>query len=500
MGLMDIVKKKMQSWLRIDPPVAMMINIMEVFDFQGSAIKNRIWYRGEANELDQLYRQIPQHVVMHESKFWAAHPTPGMELRKIHTGLPSNIVDILAKIVSTSVNDFLFTGSAPVEELWNEHIGEENKTKTLIEKSIKETLYIGDGAYKVSMDPELSEYPILEFYPGDRVELKCKRGRIQEVIFKTIYDGKDGALELREKYGHGYVDYELWKGDTPVDMAFDERFVGLERVEWEGDDMMAVPLKFYQSDRWENRGQSIFDKKIDAFDAFDETVSQWLDALRAGRTKVYIPEVLIPKDPATGLTLAPNAFDNRYIQTDSDMSEHSKNEITVASSPIQHDSYIATYTAALELCLQGIISPATLGIDTKKLDNAEAQREKEKATLYTRDAIIEALQPALVKLVDVAVKAYYRSLQQDAPEYEVDVTFQDYANPSFESQIETVSKARAAKIMSIEACVDELYGDDRDDAWKQEEVQRLKSEEGLIDMEAPAVNADALIKDLEQNK
>ena len=43
MGLMDVVRKKMQSFLQIDPPVAMMINIVEIFDFQGNAIKNRIW-------------------------------------------------------------------------------------------------------------------------------------------------------------------------------------------------------------------------------------------------------------------------------------------------------------------------------------------------------------------------------------------------------------------------------------------------------------------------
>ena len=495
MGLMDVVRKKMQSFLQIDPPVAMMINIVEIFDFQGNAIKNRIWYRGEPNELEQLYWQIPQHVMLRENKFWCSHPTPGMEIRKIHTGLPSNIVDILAKIVSTSVNDFVFTGSEPVQTLW-ESIQEENKVKRLIERSIKETLYIGDGAYKISIDSELSEYPILEFYPGDRVEVKCKRGRIQEIIFKTFYEGKEGTLELKEHYGHGYISYELLKGDTPIDMALDERFAGLETVTWDGDDMMAVMLKFYESDRWENRGQSIYDKKIDAFDAFDETVSQWLDALRAGRTKTYIPDALIPRDPATGVIMKPNAFDNRFIAIGSDVTEHGTNKITTEAGEIQYDGYIATYTAALELCLQGIISPATLGIDTKKLDNAEAQREKEKATLYTRDAIIEALQPALLQLVEITIRAYYRMLKQEPPEYEVDVTFQNYANPSFESQIETVSKAKSSGIMSIEACVDELYGDDRDDEWKQQEIARLRTEQGLVDMKEPAVNADALIKKL----
>ncbi len=56
---------------------------------------------------------------------------------------------------------------------------------------------------------------------------------------------------------------------------------------------MAVPIQFYESGKWDEQGQSIFDKKIDSYDAFDEVWSQWMDAVRAGRAKEYIPECLI---------------------------------------------------------------------------------------------------------------------------------------------------------------------------------------------------------------
>lgn len=494
MGLMDNVRKRLQSWLQINPPLAMLINIQEVLDFQGNAIKNRIWYRGDANELEQLYWQIPKHQVEMQ-KFWASHPTAGMEMRKIHTGLPAMIVDTLSNIVASNVNDFKFQGSQPVESLWAEHIDPENRVKRVIEKAVKETLVVGDGAFKVSIDPEVSDYPIIEFFAGDRVEFKTKRGRIQEVIFKTMYQREGETLELKEIYGRGFIDYKLFRGDLPIDMSVDERFEGLERVEWDGNDMMAVPLMFYSSNRFEHRGQSIFDKKVDLFDSFDEAYSQWIDALRAGRTKEYIPENLIPRDSNTGMVLKPNPFDNRYIKTDADLREGIQNEIVTESAEIKHESYLATYATALEACLQGLISPATLGIDVKKLDNAEAQREKEKVTLYTRDSIIEALQPALEELVGVTVSAYYRMLEQPAPKYEVTVTFQDYANPSFESQIETIGKGKMQGILSIEACVEELYGDDRDQEWKDEEIRRLKTEQGLMETNEPAVSADAVWAD-----
>ena len=59
------------------------------------------------------------------------------------------------------------------------------------------------------------------------------------------------------------------------------------------------------------------------------------------------------------------------------------------------------------------------------------------------------------------------------------VNFGEYANPSFESQVETVSKARQGGLMSVETSVDELYGDSKSEDWKAEEVQRIKEEQGI---------------------
>ena len=489
MGIKDMIRTKMQSFLEINPPIAMTINIQEWLDFNGNAIKNKIWYRGDPNEIEQLYWQLPQHEV-DKQKFWASRPTPGMEMRKIHTGLPSTMVDLLAGIVTTNLNDFDFGGNEVIAELWADHIDPENDIKHLIEKTVKGTLVVGDGAFKISIDPEMSKYPIVEFWSGENIDFKIKRGRIQEVIFKSFHGVEGATIELREVYGHGYIRYETYRGDSPVEMPVDGDFIGLVNVEWDGDDMLAVPVKFYSSNKFEGRGRSLFDKKIDAFDSFDEAYSQWIDALRAGRTKEYIPENLIPRDPHTGKVLKPNPFDNRYIKTDADMRENASSHITTSSAEIKHDSYVVTYATALDLCLQGVMSPATLGVDVKKLDNAEAQREKEKVTLYTRDAIIEALEPCIEKMVEATITAYYRSIEQTAPDYTCTITWQDYANPSFESQIETIGKGRQQGILSIEACVEELYGDSRDDEWKAEEVARLKAEQGIVSMDEPMVASE----------
>lgn len=493
MGIMDTIRNRMRSFLQIEPAAGQMINIQEYLDYEANAIKNRIWYRGDGNELAQLYESIGEGNA--RNMFWASRPTPGMEMRKIHTGLPAVIVDTLAGIVVNNINDMQFLSSVHAE-IW-EQIDRENKFKKLLDRTVKETLYIGDGAWKISIDRGISEYPILEYFPGDRVEYTMKRGRVTEVIFKTRIPAKNRReYELREFYGMGYVRYELWQGENQVDLSAVESLAGLKPVEFgsaEKPYMMAVPVQFFPSGKWEGRGQSIFDRKIDNFDSLDEAWSQWMDALRAGRAKTYIPENLIPRDPNTGALVRPNAFDNRFIRTEQDMAQGAESKVQTEQPNIPHDSYASTYATALDQCLQGIISPSTLGIDIKKLDNAEAQREKEKVTLYMRANMVEPLQKDLKKLIETALRVYYEMRSSSlGEEVEVDVSFGDYANPSFESQVETIGKAKTQGIMSIEASVDELYGDSRDDEWKAGEVKRLKEEAGIAELEEPALNLEGV--------
>lgn len=495
------IKKGVRSWLNVQEATPVQILIDETLDYEANAIKNRIWYRGDSNELQQLYEQIESGVDKY--KFWACRSSTGMEIRKIHTGLPALIVDTLEGIVTSDMTIDISEDQI-ARDLWK-NISDDNKFEKKLGKAVKETLYIGDGAFKISFDTEISMYPIIEYYPGDRIELVTERGRIREIVFKTLYKHDRKQYVLYEHYGFGSIRYELYRGDHKVDINSIPQTKDLCDMDFgptnrEEKYMLAVPIQFYESGKWDERGQSIFDKKIDAFDAFDEAWSQWMDALRAGRAKEYIPECLIPRDPNTGELMKPNHFDNRYIKTDSDMSESARNQIDLEQPQIPHESYLATYITALDLCLQGLISPSTLGIDVKKLDNAEAQREKEKATLYTRDTVIDSLQEDVTQLVKISIRAYNEFHKKEGKPVKVTVEFGEYANPSFESQIETIGKARSNQIMSVETAVEELYGDDKDDEWKKEEVARLKAEQGISEVVEPSVSNPSSIKEGLQNE
>ncbi len=483
------IRKGIRTWLQVTPPGPYSIQVNEVMDFELSAIRNRIWYRGDGNELEQMYQQGAEYADRY--KFWASRCSPGMEMRKIHTGLPSLIVRTLSSIIMADMNGFEF-GKDTHRQLWEE-IARDNRFRRILEKGLKEVLFIGDGAYRLSVDTRISRYPLLEWFPGERIELEYRRGRLVQVIFKTAYQAHGQQYVLHEAYGYGYIRNRLYRGDREVPLDAISATAGTRDTTFDASVILAVPFQVYESAKFEGRGGSLFDGKLDSFDALDEAWSQWMDALRAGRAKTYIPECLVPHDPRTGKLVAPNPFDNRYFAADGDLREGQKNQVSTEQPAIPHDSYQATYSTALDLCLQGIISPSTLGIDVKKLDNSEAQREKEKATLYTRDAIIDALQEMLPELVSACINAYNILEHRPVKEVDVSIQFGEYANPSFESQVETVSKGKQGGIMSIEASVEELYGDSKDDEWKKEEVARLKAEQGIAELEEPGLNTEGMV-------
>lgn len=484
MGLVNMIRNGMRSFLQLKEAQPNQIIINEAMTFEDSAAKNQIWYRGESFELAQLYSQLQNT----KNSFWGANSSQGQEIRKIHTGIPGLIVDRLVDIVVYDMNDFEFKDTKQ-SDLWDS-IQDENDFEQQLKDAIKDALVIGDGAFRISFDSEVSQLPIIEWVGGERIQIKNKRGRLNEVIFTTRFEENRRTYTLEEHYGFGYVRNKLYRDDNEIDMQSTEYTRNISDYEFDKSLILCVPFRVFVSKKEKGRGQSIFDRKSDTFDSLDEAWSQWMDALRAGRTKTYIPESLIPRDPNTGMLLRPNAFDNRFIKTADDTTENGKNVITQLQANIPHDSYLATYVTALDLALQGLISPSTLGIDVKKLDNAEAQREKEKATLYTRNSIVISLQKFIPRLVSMTINSFNVLNHRPTEEIVVNVPFGEYANPSFESQVETVAKAKTGGIMSIEASVDELYGDSKDEQWKTEEVARLKAEQGFSEVEEPYINTE----------
>jgi hypothetical protein len=179
--VMSKIKTAIVNWLNFEPAPNMTITIMEPFSFEGNVMKNRIWYRGEPSELSQFYKQMrgygPDDV--NSARFWAAVPSRGLDIRKIHSGLPGICADKLADIVTSDMEPIKFDPTAPQDaaDRWLA-IAKENEIETLIHDAIKETDVAGDGAFKISFDPQVSALPIIEYYSCVRqVEMLAKGPR-----------------------------------------------------------------------------------------------------------------------------------------------------------------------------------------------------------------------------------------------------------------------------------------------------------------------------------
>lgn len=481
MSIKNYFREKLSNWLRIQPGFNGSANIVETFDHPTTVFINKIWYRGDANELSQLHHQLN----IGQESFWQSDCSPGQDMRKIHTGLPRLMVNALTNISIDDLSDIIFETDGE-NEIWN-NINNENHLDKQLKNATKQVLSLGDGAFKISFDNTISNFPIIEFYTADKVEYKYEHGRIREVIFYTTYTNKNKSYTLKEQYGYGYIKYKLNDEDgREIPLTELEETTGLEDVTFNNKLMFAVPYIITDSEKFPGRGQSIYEGKTDAFDALDEAFSQWMDALRTGKTKTYIPEVLLPRDPTNGNIKRYNPFDTRYITTGTDISENAVNKIETTGGNVQIDVYVQTYATALDLCLQGIISPSTLGIDIKKLDNGEAQREKEKMTLYTRNAIISSVTEVIDNLISKCFNMMQLQYGAEINDIRGRFSFGEYANPSFESVIETMSNPNTP--MSVEAKVEEIWGDSKDETWKAEEVSRIKSERGIITMDEPALS------------
>lgn len=486
---MNWIQSLLVKLLHIVPATEKEITIREAYTFQQNILKNKIWYGGEPAELEQFFKKYAKWGV-DNTRFWAA--VPNSQIRKIHSGIVKMVINRYRDMVTSDINsiDFGEEGSfTPIKDLWEE-IEKDNDFMKILSDAVKSVLIAGDGAFKISTD-EVSQYPIIEFYDMENVEFVYRYGRLMEIKFYTDYARDKKEFRLQETYGRGYIKYRLFdsKGNEK-DIKSLEETAHLEDETFDGDFIMGMPFMIFESSKWKGRGEALFEGKADVLDALDEVISQWLDAIRLGRIKRYIPEDLLPKDENTGELLAANPFDNDFLALQGDMEEGGKKEVIISQPQILYEAYVNSYISYMDMVLQGIMSPSTLGIDLKKTDNSESQREKEKITLHVRQKIIEAITKTIPELIQRVMVTYDILCQRHPGDYKAAIKFGEYASPDFDSTVETISKARTASIMSIEKAVEELYGDTMTDEEKQEEIKRLKEEQGIAEMEEPAVNMD----------
>ena len=183
------IKRGIRSWLNVSQANPYVFNINEMMDFEGNAIRNRIWYRGDSNELEQFYEQNAEYADKY--KFWSSKSTPGLEMRKIHTGLPALTVRTLAAVVLPDMGEFEFSSeNEKQKQIWKDIAKPENNNfadKVEVMKSITNN----DTALIDTLKEELNQVK------DQKAEIEQKRQEVSDAR---------SELEAKQKEVQGLVE------------------------------------------------------------------------------------------------------------------------------------------------------------------------------------------------------------------------------------------------------------------------------------------------------
>ena len=100
MKIGERVRDMIRHWLQIQPATGQNITIRETASFDVNCMRNRVWYRGDASEIEQLFKALGQDAVGC-ARFWAAAPATS-DVRKAHSGIPAILVDTMVVISAPS--------------------------------------------------------------------------------------------------------------------------------------------------------------------------------------------------------------------------------------------------------------------------------------------------------------------------------------------------------------------------------------------------------------
>lgn len=456
-----------------------------------------VWYDGDGDELLNFYTREnyigfnyePFYMRNKKNYFWAISSTEA-QIKRTHSGQPRNIVDTLVNIMP-----FPLISAGENTKNLQAVVKESGLEQLYKDEQLPLTLVEGWGCWKINWDKDVSDYPSVEYVSAENVDFIYKNGKIIGIVFKNYYTSdkkryllletrsiewkpNSSAAEGSEGERVLVITNELY--ELPMNTAAGDDDTLLKKVDLKSvpelesveerieigpfDKLFAVPcvLLGNTSRQW-GYGRSIFTGKIDLFDDLDQALSQSSNAVRLSTPIEYIDEEYLERDK-NGLPKKPKAYDRKYV-----MMKGQKNgdglatgqPVQITQPSVEFSRYSDHAVQILLQILNGILSPATLGIDIAKKDNAAAQREKEKVTIFTRNALINGEERILRSLMEqmLMAKEFMDTGAVSVHSYDISVKFNEFADDSFENKLEALGKAYDMEEISTDMYLNKLYGD-----------------------------------------
>jgi len=426
-------------------------------------LENGIWYSGIEQDILYFYEtEAPNFYRSNKASeslnyFWATHKD---NFRKIHTGYPQLISEKMVDLITSNGYDIVVEGKKQedLQEKLEAMLKENKFVSMLLGKSIETESWSGGVSWKLSYNPLISEYPIIEVWQPENYDCVVVSGRIVEDIFYIYYEKDNTKYRLSEMYGvneeGAYIDYKLYslqhfKGQqngswvecnlTDLDVT-----ANLKKITFKGYNKK---LSLYKANKLPNSefrnsvlGESDYSGSYGGFDALDEIASTWIQEFRDGKLNRYFPEEFMATT-TNGKTHFPDGFKKDHVvYADSPSDNADKQKIMYNQGEIRVEKHTESFKYWLQIILNNAgLSPLTVGITgLESIDaSAESQQEREKVSIRTRNKKIELWNEFLPDILHRALDLYLmvetmRDNENETytvsnlPEYEIKTVFNDY--------------------------------------------------------------------------
>ena len=429
-------------------------------------------------------------------------------------GIIPMICKSITKLVCGSGYDFDSSIPTEIKERLQPMLDENKFDNFILKSSINETVGLGDAAWHIYFDPEVSNLPIIELVPPERLAIKRKSNRIVEYTVKqqVVLDNEAQPYELhtvytrqKKKINHnGVIRYEddvILQRHIIFDGAkFHDKNEELKAKIFKAygiEESTVLPLVdfpvIYLPNTLENsQGANVCEGErpygvvygLDSVSAaIDETLSNCVDTIRKSFPYLIIDEQMIPsningdKDKGAFSTrrhaflLPKNAKDAEKL-------------LQQVQAKLNTTEFVESVKFQINIALNKVgINAATLGLQLSGHVESEAtQNTKERNSIRTRNTLAKDYQGYLSDLFAVLLQ-YEDYINGNtvvtdtktgetaivAEDYHgIKATFRKYIVDTPEEVAEVLAKKVTNNLMSIFAAVREQHPDWDDEAIYKE--------------------------------